>query len=188
MSPRAFALVLIPLALAPAAQVAEPPMRFTSNALNIGGEGGPVATLVEIDIERWSTDDEHRQLLIPLASNRQSDASTVLRNLKPVGVIRALDFAAEPIHYARRTILKDKRQHFFLVGSRPMRFFEPFRAPNMSAFPFTVIELDVDATGNGAGIINLAATLTGEPERAMKAVPDRFVEPVTLTKVRKRQK
>jgi hypothetical protein len=181
---RTLAIVLIPLAMVPAAQVGEPPMRFAANALNIGGNAGPVATLIEIDIERWSTDDELRQLVVPLASNRQTEASTVLRNLKPVGVIRALDFSAEPIHYARRTILKDKRQHFLLIGSRPMRFFEPLRAPNMSAFPFTVIELDVDATGNGAGIINLAATLAGEPERPLKVVPDRFIEPVTLTKVR----
>ncbi len=55
--------------------------------------------------------------------------------------------------------------------------------PNMSAFPFSVIELDVDASGKGTGTLALAATLAGAPERAITAVPDRLILPVTLTKV-----
>jgi hypothetical protein len=159
--------------------------RYTANALNIGGDAGPAATLVQIDIDRWSTDDEHNRLVDPLATNKQSDAATVLRNLPRVGMIRALDLAGDPIYYARKTTAKDKSESILLLAIRPMRSFELAMKPNMSAFPFTVIEFNVDASGRGSGTITLAATLTGGREKAIGSVADRIVQPVRLTSVRK---
>lgn len=164
---------------------APPVARFTANALNIGGDAGPVATLVQIDIDRWSTQDEHNQLAGPLPGNGQSDAASVLRHLPRVGMIRALDLAGDPIYYARTTTAADKSEHIMLIGIRPMRAFERAMGVNMSAFPFSVIDLTVDASGRGSGTITLAATLTGAPEKPIGVVPDRIVERVRLTSVKR---
>jgi hypothetical protein len=161
-----------------------PVARYTANALNIGGDAGrPPATLVQIDIDRWSTDEEQNQMAAPLAGNRQSEAAAILTRLPRVGSIRALDLAGEPIYYARRAVRADLSEHILLVASRPLRAFEASMKPNMSAFPFSAIELNVDASGKGTGTLTLAATLSGAPERPIIPVPDRLILPVTLTKV-----
>ena len=173
-------LLISPIsATAPAAE------RYTANALNIGGDAGPVATLVQIDIERWSTDEEHDRLADPLATNRQSDAATILRNMPRVGALRTLELTGEPIYYARKVTAKDKTESILLIAVRPMRSFELAMKPNMSAYPFTVIQLNVDATGKGLGRIDLAATLNGAREKPITAVPDKFVDPVRLTSVKR---
>jgi hypothetical protein len=176
------------LVAARAADVASAPIaRYTANALNMGGDEGPAATLVEIDIDRWSTEDEHNKLAAPLASNGQTAAHAVLRKLPRVGILRTLNPPGEPLHYAWRTVAADGSERLLLIGSRPMRSFERSMKANMSAFPFAVIELSVDATGNGSGTLALAATLTGRPERPIVPVPDRLVLPVRLTKVKRLQ-
>ena len=173
------------LLMRPAAPIAPAAERYTANALNIGGDAGPVATLVQIDCERWSTDEEHDRLADPLTTNRQSDAATILRNMPRVGALRTLELTGEPIYYARKTTAKDKTESILLIAVRPMRSFELAMKPNMSAYPFTVIELQVDATGKGAGKIELAATLTGAREKPIAAVPDKFVDLVRLTSVKR---
>lgn len=173
------------IVLQPAAPVTPAAERYTANALNIGGDAGPAATLVQIDIDRWSTDDEHNRLVDPLATNKQSDAATVLRNLPRVGMLRALDLGGDPIYYARKTVSRDKSEQILLIAIRPMRSFERAMKPNMSAFPFSVIEFIVDASGRGSGTITLAATLTGAREKAITGVPDRIVQAVRLTSVKK---
>jgi hypothetical protein len=163
-----------------------PVARYTANAINLGAETGPAATLVEIEVDRWSTNDEQDQLAGPLATNRQSDASAILRHFPRLGSVRALDLAGEPIYFARRRVQPDRSERVFLILSRPLRAFERSMQPNMSAFPFSVVELNVDASGKGTGTLTLAATLAGAPERAITAVPDRLLLPVTLTKVDRR--
>ncbi|HEX5071527.1 MAG TPA: hypothetical protein VFV78_15030 [Vicinamibacterales bacterium] len=167
------------------ARGAAPVARFTANALNVGGDQGPVATLVQIDIDRWSTEDEHDKLAGPLATNRQMEASNILRDLPRIGAIRALDLAGDPIYYARTTTTPDRHEHIMAIAIRPLRAFERLITVNMSAYPFSVIELDVDASGRGTGTIALGATLTAGPEKPLQAAPDRLVERVRLTSVKR---
>jgi len=180
----AIAGILI-LSPSPRVTAAPPVARYTANALNIGGDAGPAATLVSITIDRWSSEDEHNQLADPLTNNAQADAAKALRKLPRVGVIRALDQNVEPLYYARRTAQPDGGERILLIGVRPMQSFEQWMKTNMSAFPFSVIQLVVDATGNGTGTLTLAATLKGAREQPITAVPDRFVLPVRLTKVKR---
>ena len=180
----AFASGLLIQTPAPGA-VTPPVARFTANALNIGGDAGPVATLVQIDVDRWSTEDEHNRLVDPLPRNGQSEAASVLRHLPRVGMIRALDLAGDPVYYARKTTAADKTEHIMLIAIRPMRAFERAMGVNMSAFPFSVVDLNVDASGRGSGTITLAATLTGGPEKPISVVPDRIVDRVRLTSVKR---
>lgn len=166
------------------ARVVAPVERFTANALNVDGDEGPVATLVQIDIDRWSTDEEHAKLTGPLVTNHQSEASGVLRKLARAGAIRALDLAGDPLYYARKTMTRDGHAHIMLIGSRPLRAFERVPKVNMSAYPFSVVELDVDTIGHGTGTLTLAATLDGGPEKPIRVVPDRIIRPVRLTQVK----
>jgi hypothetical protein len=100
-------------------------------------------------------------------------------------MIRALDLAGDPVYYARKTTGADRTEHIVLIAIRPMRSFERAMGMNMSAFPFSVIDLNVDASGRGSGTITLAATLTGAREKPIGVVPDRIVQPVRLTSVKR---
>jgi hypothetical protein len=113
------------------------------------------------------------------------DASNILRGLPRVGAIHALDLAGDPIYYARTTTTPDKREHIMLIALRPIRSLERVIKVNMSAYPFSVIELDVDASGRGSGAIALGATLTGGPEKPLHVVPDRLIQAVRLTSVKR---
>ena len=125
--------------------------------------------------------DQH---LVDHLEEGDGHAGTTFRALLRV-VLVALDLAGDPIYYARTTTTPDRHEHIMAIAIRPLRAFERLITVNMSAYPFSVIELDVDASGRGTGTIALGATLTGGPEKPLQAAPDRLVERVRLTSVKR---
>lgn len=143
----------------------------------------PAAALVQIDIDRWSTDTERDHLLSVLATNEQAKAIGVLTDLPRAGMIRTPELGGDPLYYASRTIASDKSERIVLIASRPIRSFESSMKPGMSSYPFSVIDLRLAPDGRGSGTVTLGARLKGEREFVTDS--DRVVQPVRLTMVKR---
>jgi hypothetical protein len=129
---------------------------FTGFAINLNA-GGRTAT-VEITIDRWSTDAERDRLLSILQAEDDITRANekllhVLEDMPKVGTIRTPSSLAWDLHFARQTPLGDGRRRIVLGTNRPIGFREAVNRPRSIDYPFTIVQIQVDADGRGQGKI-----------------------------------
>ena len=136
------------------------PARFTAFAVSTGGpRTSDVASQVEIVIERWSTAAESERLTEVLTTKGPDAALETLRELKPVGRISTPGNLAYDLHYAHQEPQPDGGRRIFLATDRPISYWEAVNQPRVSNYPFTFIELQMNATGEGEGKLALATKI-----------------------------
>jgi hypothetical protein len=185
--PRAPALVLagaslVALSLVAGAQTNGAPERFTAMAVNMNRGG---ATTVEIVINRWATDGERDRLLSTLMDKGPNKLLDVLQDMKKVGYIRTPDSIGYDLHYARRVPLPDGGQRVVTATDRPLRFWEVANQTRSVDYPFTVIELRVNADGEGEGKMSVATKITADKENNMIVLENYDISPVLLKSVKR---
>lgn len=129
---------------------------FTGFAVNLNA-GGRTAT-VEITIDRWSTDAERDRLLSILQEEKDVTRANeqllrALEDLPEVGTIRMPTSLGWDLHFARQTPLGDGRRRIVLGTNRPIGFREAVNRPRTIDYPFTIVQIEVDADGRGQGKI-----------------------------------
>ena len=139
------------------------PETFTATTANMDPEG----TDLRINVLRWSGDAD-RQAVLDVLTNPENAASDdgdldALIELPTVGYVwpdgSALGYS---IKYALRDAAADGAERVtFLTGRRLGRFarepWAPDGTPDEALRPYTVIELRLDANGDGAGTMSPAA-------------------------------
>lgn len=139
------------------------PETFTATTANMDPEG----TDLRINVLRWSG-DEDRQAVLAVLTDPENAASAdgdldALIELPTVGYVwpdgSALGYS---IKYAHRATTADGGEHLtFVTGRRLGKFarepWAPEGTPEEELRPFSVIELRLDADGNGAGTMSPAA-------------------------------
>jgi hypothetical protein len=170
-----------------AAQSTPPgPERFTAFAISLGGVASRSGTAqLEIAIDRWSDADELDTLLDALDHSQQA-LLRALRDRKPVGFIRTSTSLAYDLHYASDEVGADGRRRIFLATDRPVGYWELVNQPPSMAYPITIVELTVDASGKGEGSLAVATRLTASSDRTRLYVQNYDVRPVMLKEVRRR--
>ncbi len=129
------ALAVILLAVAPvSAQGEQIRERFTARAGAMGTSNPPVlprgrtATL-DINITRWTTDEERDVLFGELVENGQPALVSALRNQEETGWMRITGpsqtgamtrFPSERLRYARQTVAEDGSRRIVLALDRPI--------------------------------------------------------------------
>jgi hypothetical protein len=126
--------------------------RFSAVAIDLGGLSTRAATTahVEITLDRWSSKAEQERLMAAMRSKRAGKTLDVLRDLKPVGRIQFDNNLGYDLRLATQESTGDGRK-VTLVTDRPMTFWEAWNQPRSSEYPFTFIELTLDASGHGSG-------------------------------------
>ena len=139
------------------------PETFTATTANMEPEGAGL----RINVLRWSGDEDRRAVLDVL-TNPENAASEdgeldALLELPTLGYVwpdgSALGYS---IKYASRTETTDGGEHItFVTGRRIGRFaresWAPADTPEAALRPFTVVEIRLDANGDGAGTMSPAA-------------------------------
>lgn len=165
----AVALGLAAAAAAPAADAAgeKPAQRITAQLVNPGSIRPRLDTRpVTVWIERYTTESEAERFDALL---RQKGARAFENALAEdaVGRLQVGDRLSYPIGFAWRTE-DDSGEHLVLIAQRPIDFREIFSGSRSRNYPFTVVQLDLDAEGEGTGEIVLAgkisATKNGQVE------------------------
>lgn len=160
---------------------------FTATAVNMSGVGRPGAGVVEIDIERWSTDAE-RDRLVTVLKEKGSDALlSALQKLPRVGYIRTPGRIGWDLHFARNNQTDEGRQ-VVIATDRPLSFFEASRRPRSADYDFTLIDIRFDPDGKGTGKLAVAAKVDYNNKTQTVEIENFGIEPVRLTEVRSKKK
>ena len=174
--------VWIPKPGTAAAQPAQPgPERFRAVAANMGQLRGPLASEVDIDVTRWSTDGQRDALVNILKTKGQQALLDALQKQPVVGTIRTPDSLAYDLHYARVQPWGDGGQQVVLATDRPIGFWEARNDARSLNYPFTVIEMRVDHDGRGQGTMSVATRVI--PAGNQIVLEDYTSQPVMLTDV-----
>ena len=131
--------------------------KFTGFAINMNA--GPKTAVVDFTIERWSTDAERNGLLAIIKEFKDPTDKLLhaLQELPRVGRIRTSTSLGWDLRYARQSPLDEGGRRIVLATDRPIGFAEARVHGRTMDYPFTIIEMHLDATGKGQGKI-LAGT------------------------------
>lgn len=171
-----------------------PPISTPASALDDAEEkffaniAGPGTREIEVGVNRWSTEDERRQLLTILTEKGQEDLVEALRKQKETGYVRVQggQYPSSPLRYSRQGKTKDGKRYILVVTDRPVGYGEAERRPTeLGEYSLTVIELMIDENGKGEGAIAPAAKVRIDKETNQLALDTFQTTPTRLLNVRK---
>ena len=150
------------------AEDAKPIERFEAFAVKMtSGSSG----LVQIAIERWSTDAERDMLRKTLAEKGPDALLGVLQKIRPrTGYMRLPNTRGWDLYFARDVRREDGTRQVILATDRPISFAEARRSTRSLEYQFTLIDIRFDAAGKGKG------TLSPRPAHDYKRRRDRSRE------------
>src|SRR5262245_11001180 len=162
---------------------------FTAFAINLNA--GPTTATVHIRITRWSTEQQREELLEILrgadsvnSANRR--LARALRRMPRAGFIRTSGTLAWDLRYAQQQPLDDGGRQIVIATDRPIGFWEARNRPRTIDYPFTLLELRLDADNRGEGKLLANTRLFIDP-RTNNLVLEHFErQPVRLNRIRPR--
>jgi hypothetical protein len=141
------------LMLMPAVSAQNVKEKFTGFAINMNGAANTAT--VDFTIERWSTDAERKKLLslIPTEYKDPQPLVRALQDMPKVGSIRTPQTLAWDLRYAREFKMDEGGRRIVLVTDRPIGFREAANSNRSMDYPFTVLEIRLNAKDEGEGKI-----------------------------------
>ncbi len=156
---------------------------FTANAVNNSNIGTAGIVRVEIGIDRWSTPGETEHLLSVFNEQGPRALLTAVQKTPKVGYIRTPGSLSYDLRYARELPQPGGGRRIVLGTDRPMGFFEATEQPRSAEYPFTVIDLQLNALNRGAGTLSYATKLSSVG--GILVVENFADQPIRLTDVKK---
>ena len=167
-----------------AAPTKKEPLRFTAFAVQLqGGRAG----VVEVTIERWSTDDERNALIAQVQKTSDKDADqrklvTALQKITPrAGFINLPNTMGWDIKYAYETTLPDGTRQVVVVTDKPVSF-AMARSGNEDEAPFTLVEMQFPK-GSAKGEGKLLASTSISTKNGRLELETYYNQPTRLTEV-----
>jgi hypothetical protein len=168
-----------------AAQSGSGPEKYTAFAIDTSNIATRARTaVVDITINRWSSDADRDRLLATLREKGQDKLLSDLQKMPRVGYITTPGSLSLDLRFARKQALPEGGSRIVIGTDRYVGSWEAANRPRTIDYPFTVIELEVDRNGKGVGKASLytkiAATGGGDVELENFAN-----QPVMLTEVKR---
>jgi hypothetical protein len=183
-----FALAGLALLLALGSAIAAPepatPLRLTAYAINLGANHPAArAGVVEIVIERWSSDAERSELLNAFRQHGQDGLLKALQENPRVGYIRTPDTVAWDLHYAHVSEDPNGGRRIFLATDRRIAFWEAFNNTRSLNYPFTLAEIHLGPNGHGEGQLSIATKVVADANGRFLHLENFSFEPTRLEDV-----
>ncbi len=126
---------------------------FTGFAINM--DGVVKTAVIDFTIERWSTDAERTKLLSLIPKENQSPQKllSALQDMPSVGRIRTPQTLSWTLRYARQFKLPEGGRRIVVVTDRPIGFREARNASRSMDYPFSILEIRLNAKDEGEGKI-----------------------------------
>ncbi len=139
--------------------------RFTAYAVDLEGSTyGATTSLVQIAVNRWSSADERRNLEAIFEEKGPDALLAAMRKMKPIGRIHAPGRIGYDLRFAYQMPLASGGRRIVIGTDRPLSFYEASQRPRSADYPFTVLEMRVDANGRGQGSMVVASRVTSMGE------------------------
>ncbi len=170
---------------------------YEAFAVAMGTSNPPViptgmTTTLQINITRWTTDEEREALFAVLIEKGQEELVKALQKQEETGFIRVTgrasarnSFPSERLRYAREWDLGEGKRRIVLAMDRYISFYEARNQPRYRDYDMTILVMDVDAEGNGEGQLAMGVRLAVDNEKKTLVVENFGTEPVRLTKIRR---
>jgi hypothetical protein len=159
------------------------PYRFTAFAINMGS--GPKAGMVDIVLERLTTDEERQELIAAFVEGGQDMLLKALQKVRPrVGYMRTPNSLGYDLQYAYRFVNSDGTSRVVIGTDRPINFWEASRQPRTIDYPFTIIEMRLDAKGNGEGRMAAGTKISKSRDGKTIELENYGISPVALNEIK----
>ena len=133
------------------AAIPEPPLRMSAVAVNMSNVGPAAANVVDIEIERWSTEAERDDLIAAFNAKGPDALLSKLQDAKRVGYMRLPNTLGYDLHYARKHPGEDGGEQIVVATDRRIGFWEARNQPRTIDYPFTLIDIRLKSNGEGEG-------------------------------------
>lgn len=158
------AIVPILTLLLSSAGAAQPPTRpepeqFTMIASNISEIGGTGIAPLDLDILGWTSEAENERLMAAFNKRGQDGLIDALQKTDPVARLKQPGFLSFDFHYARQAVKADGTRRILLVTDRYIGFGEATARTRTLDYPFTLIDMTIDASGRGEGKLFIATKI-----------------------------
>jgi hypothetical protein len=161
----------------------ETALRCTAFAASTGGPGtAPVATSIDIVVDRWSSDAERRRLLEALTRGQDAMLET-LRDLPRIGYIRTPGSLGWDLHFAQAAPGEEGGRRVVVATDRPIGFWEAANRPRTIEYPFTFIQMQLEEDGEGEGKLSLATRVISTSDGRFVQLENYAAQPVQLNQV-----
>jgi hypothetical protein len=171
-----------------AAQTHGAPEKFTAFAVNLDSSTPgvrPGAGVVDMVVERWSTDAERDRLMKALVEKGPEKLLDTLQGMPRVGYIRTPNSIGYDLHFARKAPLPEGGERVVMATDRYISFWEAANRPRTIDYPFTLIELRINRDGVGEGKMSIATKITMDKEHGQIELENYGTQPVLLQSVRR---
>jgi len=177
-----FVLTFVPVGVARVQDSA--PLHLTSWALNMSNIGTGANAVVDIKVDRWSTDEEREKLITTFLEKGPNKLLDTLQDLKKIGYIRLPNTLGYDLHFARSTALPEGGRKIVIATDRPIGFAEARNQPRTIDYPFTLIEIRLKPDGTGEGKMSVATKISMNKKTKTVELENYSSEPVRLTNVK----
>jgi hypothetical protein len=153
------AFLVVSLSVSAAATSGAVPERFTAFAVSMtNGATGRTSNL-ELVVDRWSTSADRDDLAAAL-DELGPDALLKRIQARPrIGYVRVAGRIGNDIPFARQVQHSDGSRRIVVVLPRRLAFNEVIPASASADYPYTVIELRLDAAGGGDGRMSVGTRI-----------------------------
>jgi hypothetical protein len=169
------------LAAAPSGQSNSPGQRYTAVAIDLDRGS---ATPLDIVVERWSSDSTRDRLMSVLLNQGADKLLDALRDAPVVGHVKRPGNLSWDLHFARRTPGEDGGERVVIATDRPISVWEAAVQPRSIDYPFTVIEMRLNAGGEGTGSLSIATKIIPDKEGNIITLENFGTQRVRLTEVK----
>ena len=154
----AIGLVVV-LATPAGARVAPDTVRFTAFAVSMtnGSTGG--SSQLELVIDHWSTSTDRDDLAAALLERGPIGLLKAMQARPRIGFVRVAGRLGNDIPFARQVQHSDGTRRVVIVLPRQLAFSEVNRGSPTEDYPYTVIEMHLDAAGGGDGKMSVGARI-----------------------------
>ena len=190
----ALLLTIVGLLTPTTSVAADLPMNFQASVMvTQSGMPGPRTSMIEIRVREWTTDEEREQVLSEIkeasAQSTRNRNRAVARALRGASTVGSMNFQAQtswPIRYSRMYQGTDGTVRIVLATDRPVSFTEALNQGSaVGDFDVTIVELTLDAEGNGEGVLSLGTEVRWNDKDEKLEVTNFSSQPIKLGNVRR---
>lgn len=162
--------------------------KYEGNAIAQVQGGSAVA---EINIYRWTTDEEREELLGAVkeatADSRPNDRAVAkaLRGYEKTGYAFFASQQGYPLRYARKFDMGGGKSKIILATDRPVSFQEVYSQSQLGDFDVTLIVLNLDENGKGSGYVSVGTEVKWNDAEGKIEITNTTSQPVSLKGVRR---
>jgi hypothetical protein len=159
---------------------------FTGFAINMNRGG---TSVIDFTIERWSTDAEREKLLAIIQEKKDPTQALIdaLQDMPRVGGIRTPQSLAWDLRYARQFKDAEGGRRIVLATDRPLGFSEVRNSARSMDYPFTIIEIHLNANDEGEGKIQAGTKIYVDKKTREIVLENWGQQPTRFNKIKKQK-